>query len=78
MTRKQYRKKMRQVQRNLARLSKETGGRKFTTADRVQIPLWGSVIVAGKHEGEVLRSYEQAWSMIADALKGTPALAGIE
>lgn len=77
MTRKQYRKKARQLQRNIARYAKKTGGRKVTTADRVSIPIWGTVIGAGKHEGEVLRSYEQCWDMMRDALKGTDLLAGI-
>lgn len=78
MTKKQYAKKVRQLQRNIARYAKETGGRKVTTADRVNTPIWGTVIGAGKYEGETLRSYKQAWDMMRDALKGTDLLAGIE
>lgn len=78
MTRKQYEKKVRHLQRNIARYAKMTGGRKITTADRVGIPLWGTVVAAGTHKGEILRSYAQAWSMLRDALKGTDLLDGID
>ena len=77
MTKKQYAKKVRQLQRNIARYAKETGGRKVTTADRVRVPNFGAVIGAGKYEGQTLRSYKQAWDMMADALKGTDLLVGI-
>lgn len=78
MTRKQYRKKVRQLQRNIARYAKETGGRRVTHADRVNIPIWGSVIPLGSHQGEVLRSYQQAWDSIADVMRGTDLLNGID
>ena len=77
MTRNQYVKKMRQLQRNIARYAKETGGPRITRADRVLIPIWGTVIPCGKYEGQVLRSYRQAWDMMAEALRGTDLLAGI-
>lgn len=77
MTRKQYEKKVRQVQRNIARYAKENGCRRITRADRVNVPIWGSVIGAGSHAGETLRSYKQAWEMMSEALKGTNLLAGI-
>jgi hypothetical protein len=78
MTRNQYEKKVRHLQRNLNRYAKENGLRRSRTADRVMTPNWGSVIVAGKHEGEILRSYEQCWEMMAEFLKGTPAFNGID
>ena len=77
MTRKQYAKKVRQLQRNIARYAKETGGQRIQTADRVRVPIWGSVIGVGKYEGQILRSYQQAWDMMADALRGTDLLNGI-
>ena len=77
MTRKQYKKKVRQLQRNIARYAKETGGRRITRADRVNCPIWGTVIGVGSHKGETLRSYKQAWEMMSEALKGTDLLAGI-
>lgn len=78
MTRKQYKKKVRQLQRNIARYAKETGGRRIARADRVNTPIWGTVITAGKYAGQTLRSYKQAWEMMSDALRGTNLLAGIE
>ena len=78
MTKKQYEKKIRQVQRNLAKYSKENGFRPLKTADRIQIPHWGTVIVWGKHQGEILRTYQQAWDMVSETLRGTPAMEGIE
>lgn len=77
MTRKQYKKKVRQIQRNIARYAKENGCRRITRADRVNTPIWGAVIGVGKHAGETLRSYKQAWEMMSEALKGTDFLAGI-
>ena len=77
MTRKQYEKKVRQLQRNIARYAKATGGRRITGADRVNVPTWGTVVVVGKHAGETLRSYKQAWEMMREALEGTDLLAGI-
>lgn len=78
MTRKQYRKKVRQLQRNIARYAKETGGKRIPRADNVNIPKFGTVMTAGIYEGQVLRSYNQAWEMMAEALKGTDLLAGIQ
>ena len=77
MTKKQYEKKMRQVQRNLAKYAKENGYRPFK-ADQINTPKWGAIITAGKHEGETLRTYQQAWDMISGFLRGTPAMNGIE
>lgn len=77
MTRKQYEKRVRQLQRNIARYAKKTGCRRITRADRVNVPIWGTVIVGGKHAGETLRSYKQAWGVMRDAFKGTDFLAGI-
>ena len=78
MTKKQYVKKVRQVQRNIARYAKETGGRSIHTADRVRIPSFGTIIPAGIHQGEVLRSYAQCWDMMSHALKGTDLLDGVQ
>lgn len=78
MTRNQYVKKVRQLQRNLDRYAKETGGKRVPRADRVLTPIWGTVIYYGKHEGQVLRSYQQAWDMMAEALRGTDLLQGID
>lgn len=78
MTRNQYRKKVRQLQRNIARYAKATGGRRIPRADHVNIPKFGMVMTAGIYEGQVLRSYKQAWEMMADALKGTNLLDGIQ
>ena len=78
MTKKQYAKKIRQVQRNLAKYSKENGLHPIKTADRIGIPVWGSVIVWGKHQGEILRTYQQAWDIVSEALRGTYAMEGIE
>lgn len=77
MTRNQYQKNVRQLQRNIARYAKNTGGRRITRADRVNVPIWGTVIMAGSHAGETLRSYKQAWDMMSEALKGTDLLNGI-
>lgn len=77
MTRKQYEKKVRQLQRNIARYAKDTGGKRITRADRVNIPNFGTVIQIGKYEGKTLNSYKQAWDMMSDALKGTDLLDGI-
>lgn len=78
MTKKQYIKKTRQLQRNIARYAKATGGRPVRTADRVRVPNFGTRITAGKHEGEILRSYAQCWDMMREALRGTELLAGIQ
>lgn len=78
MTRKQYQKKVRHLQRNLDRYAKENGLRRCRNVDRVMIPNWGTVIVAGQYEGQILRSYKQCWEMMAEFLRGTPAFDGIE
>lgn len=77
MTRKQYVKKVRQLQRNIAAYGKKTNGKKLASADRVNIPNWGYVIPAGSHAGEVLRTYQQSWDMVSECLKGTDLLNGI-
>ena len=77
MTRKQYRKKVRHLQRNIARFAKENGLSRITGADRVQIPNFGKVICSGRHEGQILRSYAQCWDMLSDALSGTVAMKDI-
>ena len=77
MTRNQYEKKVRQLQRNIAKYAKETGGTRVARADRVNYPKFGMVIPIGKYEGQVLRSYQQAWEMMYEVLKGTNLLDGI-
>jgi hypothetical protein len=77
MTKKQYEKKVRQLQRNIPRYARETGGRRVTRADRVNTPNFGMVIPCGKYEGQTLRSYKQAWDMMYDVLKGTDLMSGI-
>lgn len=77
MTKKQYQKKVRQFQRNVARYAKETGGKRITCADRVNTPKFGTVIPCGKFEGQTLRSYQQAWDTMYEILKGTDFLVGI-
>ncbi len=77
MTKKQYEKKVRQLQRNIARYAKETGGRRVARADRVNTPKFGMIVPTGKYEGQTLRSYKQAWDMMYEVLKGTDLLAGI-
>ena len=78
MTRKQYTKKMRQLQHNIRVYGKAHGMGPYKSADRVAVPHWGVIITAGKHEGERLTSYAQAWDMVKDCLKGTNLLQGIE
>ncbi len=77
MTKKQYQKKVRQLQRNIARYAKQTGGKRITSADRVNTPKFGTVIPCGKYEGHTLRSYQQAWDMMYDVLKNTDLMVGI-
>ena len=38
--------------------------------DRIGTPKWGSVISAGPHKGEILRSYQQAWDTINAVING--------
>ncbi len=78
MTRKQYNKKMRQLQRNLFLFGKANGMGPYKSADRVAPPHWGTIIPTGKHAGERLTSYAQAWDMVSDCLKGSDLLQGIE
>lgn len=77
MTRKQYEKKVRQLQQNLVKYNKKTNGSKIVNADRVNRPNWGYLIPYGAHAGEVLRTYQQAWDMVSECLKGTDLLNGI-
>lgn len=76
MTRKQYRGKMMRLQRNLNKYAKEHG-LPTTRADDVNTPNWGYVIEHGKYKGETLLSYEQAWNMVTEALKGCDCIKGI-
>jgi hypothetical protein len=78
MTRKQYVKKMRQLQRNLNIYAKEHGMKISKTADRVRTPIWGTEIIIGSHKGEKLLSYAQSWDLISETLKGTPCMEGIQ
>lgn len=78
MTRKQYVKKIRQLQRNLNTYAKEHGMKPSKTADRVGTPKWGTRIEIGSLKGEILRSYAQSWQLISETLKGTPCMEGIQ
>ena len=78
MTRKQYEKKMMQLQRNLNIFAKEHGMKISKTVDRVGTPKWGTIIEIGSHKGEILRSYQQSWEVISETLKGTPCMEGIQ
>ena len=40
-------------------------------------PKWGSVVEIGKHKGEKLQSYEQAWDIFWEVLKDTDCMKGI-
>lgn len=78
MTRKQYAKKMRQLQRNLNKYAKEHGMKISKTADRIGTPKWGSEIIIGSHKGEKITSYAQCWELMKELLTGTPCMEGIE
>lgn len=65
MTRKQYVRKMMQVQRTIYKYAKENGLKKAQKPDRVLTPNWGTIITVGSHKGERLCSYRQAWDIIA-------------
>lgn len=77
MTRKQYERKMMQVQRNLDKYAKEHGLKRTQKPDRVNRPNFGVVIPYGKYQGQVLRSYEQCCDMVYDVLKDTPVMDGV-
>lgn len=78
MTRKQYVRKMMQVQRNIEKYAKENGLKPSKKSDRVGAPKWGTIIQIGSHKGERLSSYSQAWDIITETLKGTTFLEGIK
>lgn len=61
MTRKQYRRKVMQLQRELTAWMKKKGLVYSKYTDRVSVPNWGRIITLGPHKGEALRSYAQAW-----------------
>ena len=66
-----------QLQRNLNKIAKAEGMKTSNCVDRVATPNWGVTITCGKHKGEILTSYSQAWDMISEFLQGTPAFEGI-
>lgn len=70
MTRKQYRRKMMQLQRALGFWLKKNGHAYSKNTDRVNTPNWGCVITVGPHKGEILRSYAQTWDTIEYVFKG--------
>ena len=78
MTKKQYEKKMRQLNRNLKKYAKENGYYKPFKEDQINTPSFGVVIGIGKHHGEILRTYQQAWDLVSEVLRGTPVMDGIE
>ena len=78
MTRKQYRRKMMQLFRNIKKYNKENGLSKFKNTDRVTTPIWGTVIMTGSQKGEILTSYNQAWKMICEILSDTGFICGIK
>ena len=77
MTRKQYKRKMMQLQRNIDRYGKENGLKRTQKPDRVNRPNFGTIIQYGKYQGQVLRSYKQTWDMVYDVLKNTDIMKGI-
>lgn len=78
MKRKQYERKMMQLQRNIDKYAKENGLKRTQKPDRVSIPNFGSIIKYGKYQGQVLRSYKQSWDMVYDVLKNTDLMKGIK
>lgn len=78
MTRKQYKRKIMMMQRNLRAYAIENNlPYEKVKTDRVSTPNWGILITTGKHKGEKLISYSQSWDIIKEILKGTPSLNGI-
>ncbi len=77
MTKKRYRGKIMQVQRNIDKYGREYGFDRCVNTDRFKRPDFGIKITYGKYAGQILRSYEQAWDMICEGLKGTPFLDGV-
>lgn len=77
MTKKHYFKKVRQVQRNLARYARKNGDKVTWKAEKVNTPRWGETILVGKNKGEQLRSYQQAWDILWEILKGCDCMKGI-
>ena len=78
MTKKQYIKRVRQLQRNMAKSSKENMQVIFHSADRINTPNWGVEITYGSHKGEKLHSYQQCWDMLKDVLGKTYLFEGIQ
>lgn len=54
MTRKQYRRKMMQLLRNIKKYNEENELCKFKNTDRVSTPKWGTLITIGTQKGEIL------------------------
>lgn len=77
MTRKQYKRKVMRVYRNLREYAIENNLTIPKMTDRILTPNWGMVITCGKYKGEKIYSYAKAWDMISDTLKGTHAMNGI-
>lgn len=77
ITRKQYRRKMMQFQRNLNKYAKEHGLAPSKHTDRVPTPHFGTVMLAGKYKGQVLSSYEQAWDIVRSTCWMLPAFENI-
>ncbi len=67
MTKKQYKRRMMESLRTF-RSKYVPDGNMIT--DRINTPKWGTVIPTGPHEGEVLRSYQQAWDTINAVING--------
>lgn len=78
MTRKQYVKRMRMFQRNVAKYAKENGLPVPKCADKVLVPKWGSEMADEHHKGEILTSYEQAWEVIRRTIENTPFIIGLD
>lgn len=78
MTKKQYRGKMIQLRYNLDKTGKAAGCKPSKSIYKVPTPNWGTQIDFGKHAGEILTSYEQAWDILSETLGKTPAFEGIK
>ena len=69
MTRKQYVKKMRQLNRDIDQQARKAGMKPKGKSDRIPVPHWGWIIPVGSHKGEKLVSYAQAWDLTSEIFK---------
>lgn len=78
MTRKQFVKRMRVFYANIRKIGIKNGHTSKGTT-RVPIPKWGYECNIGRHKGEKIVSYQQAWEHIVDCMYDVPEfLEGID